>query len=162
MNRTEEDLSNDCQMDPTLTVELSTHEQLCVLRMTGELNQSSVPALQVQMDQVGCSQCYEVLLDLTALRGVDVTGLGALVRLDRHIRAIGAKMRVIGAREGMKQKLANVLLTPRNTRPGCSGGSYPVDPAIEPAVGHDCHYLPLNAASRSSAMSSSSRAVACQ
>ena len=86
MNRTEEDFSIDCRMDPTLTVELSTHEQLCVLRMTGELNHSSVPALQAQMDQIGCSQCYEVLLDLTALRGVDVTGLGALVRLDRHIR----------------------------------------------------------------------------
>lgn len=71
-----------------LTVEFSREGSLCVLTMSGELNGTSMPALEVQIDQIGCSGCEDVVLDVTGLRALDRVARRVLVGLDHYVRAI--------------------------------------------------------------------------
>jgi anti-anti-sigma factor len=88
-------------------VEFASTASLCVLTLTGELNGTSIAALEVQIDQIGCSQCSRVVLDVSALRGLDSVGTRVLVGLDHYVSALGARLAITGARGQVAEALAN-------------------------------------------------------
>lgn len=93
-----------------LTVEFASRASLCMLTLTGELNGSSIAALEVQIDQIGCSQCSRVVLDVSALRKLDSVGTRVLVGLDHYVRALGARMAITGAAGQVAEALTTSAL----------------------------------------------------
>lgn len=93
-----------------LTVEFSREGSLCVLTMSGELNGTSMPALEVRIDQIGCSGCEDVVLDVTGLRALDRVARRVLVGLDHYVRALGAPLTVTGASGQVTEALATTRL----------------------------------------------------
>ncbi|MDQ1359819.1 MAG: hypothetical protein QOJ44_196 [Acidimicrobiaceae bacterium] len=91
---------------PVLTVEFASTASLCVLTLSGELIGSSIAALEVQIDQIGCSECSRVVLDLFALRNVDSVGTRVLAGLDNYVRALGARLAITGATGQVAEALA--------------------------------------------------------
>jgi anti-anti-sigma factor len=89
-----------------LTVEFASTASLCVLTLTGELNGTSIAALEVQIDQIGCSQCSGVVLDVSALRRLDPVGTRVLVGLDHYVSALGARLSITGATGQVAEALA--------------------------------------------------------
>ncbi len=95
-----------------LTVEFASTASLCVLTLTGELNGTSIAALEVQIDQIGCSQCSGVVLDVSALRTLDPVGTRVLVGLDHYVTALGARLAITGAWGQVAEALADSPLIP--------------------------------------------------
>jgi anti-anti-sigma factor len=94
----DKDAIGDRQTDlPVLTVEFSCTGSLCVLTMSGELNGTSIAALEVSIDQIGRSACEHVVLDVTGLTRLDSVGIRVLIGLDQYVRALGARLTVTGA-----------------------------------------------------------------
>ena len=91
---------------PVLTVEFFSTGRLCVLTMSGELNGSSIPALDASIDQIGGSRCERIVLDVSRLTRLDSAGTHALVSLDHYVRALGARLTVAGASGQVSQALA--------------------------------------------------------
>jgi anti-anti-sigma factor len=91
---------------PILTVEFASTASLCVLTLTGDLNGSSIAALEVQIDQIGCSMCSRVVINVCALRNVDSVGVRVLVGLDNYVRALGARSVITGATGKVAEVLA--------------------------------------------------------
>ncbi|HEX4218721.1 MAG TPA: STAS domain-containing protein [Acidimicrobiales bacterium] len=92
--------------DAVLTVEFTSTASLCVLTLAGELNGTSIAALEVQIDQIGCSHCSGVVLDVSALRKLDSVGTRVLVGLDHYVQALGARLAVTGATGQVAEALA--------------------------------------------------------
>jgi anti-anti-sigma factor len=91
---------------PVLTVAFFSTGRLCVLTMSGELNGSSIPALDASIDQIGGSRCERIVLDVSRLTRLDSAGTRALVSLDHYVRALGARLTVAGASGQVAQALA--------------------------------------------------------
>ena len=60
----------------------------------------------MQIDQIGCSQCSGVVLDVSALRRLDPVGTRVLVGLDHYVSALGARLSITGARGQVAEELA--------------------------------------------------------
>lgn len=117
----------DWACEPVLSIEFSTSESRCALTMRGALTRTSIAALEVQIDQIGCAQCEEVFLDVTELRALDQVGARILVNLDRYVRQLGAQLIVFGARGRVAQMLATLhLLPPGPSDPTPRGSVYRV------------------------------------
>jgi anti-anti-sigma factor len=106
---------------PVLTVAFFSTGRLCVLTMSGELNRSSIPALDASIEQIGGSRCERIVLDVSRLKRLDSAGTLALVSLDQYVRALGARLTFAGARGQVAQALAFTRL---------ALGSVPNDVAI--------------------------------
>jgi anti-anti-sigma factor len=82
----------------------------CTLTLIGELNGTSIPALEAQIDQIGCSDCENVVLDVSGLASIDSVGLSVLTGLDHYVHGLGAHLTVIGARGQVAEALAATSL----------------------------------------------------
>jgi anti-anti-sigma factor len=82
-----------------------------VLTFSGELNRTSIAALEVQIDQIGCSECSDVVLDVFALRKLDSVGTRVLIGLDHYVRALGAALAITGATGQVAEALASTQLS---------------------------------------------------
>jgi anti-sigma B factor antagonist len=77
-----------------------TRKSACyVLRIEGELDALSTPALKPSIGQIAEEGPPEVLVDLSALRLIDSVGVGALVSLYKSVRAYQGNISVSGARD---------------------------------------------------------------
>jgi anti-anti-sigma factor len=81
-------------------------ESSCVLTLCGELTGSSIPALEAQIDQIGCAACEHVALDLSGLVAIDSVGVHVLVGLDAYVHGLGARLTMSGARGAVAEALA--------------------------------------------------------
>jgi anti-sigma B factor antagonist len=70
-----------------------------VFRVEGELDAVSVPQIRRELDQIVARGPTRVVMDLSALRLIDSSGVGAIVSLYKRIRANGGQMVVNGLRD---------------------------------------------------------------
>lgn len=95
---------------PRLNVGLASMESSCVLILCGELNWSSIPALEAHIDQIGRAACRHVVVDVIGLVAIDSVGLQVLIGLDADVRGLGAHLGVAGARGQVAEALATTSL----------------------------------------------------
>jgi anti-anti-sigma factor len=91
---------------PVLTVELVNTEARFLLTLRGELTGASIAALETQVDQIGCSECKEVLLDVTELKRLDSIGLQVLTGIDQYVEALGGRLTILGASGDVTEALS--------------------------------------------------------
>jgi anti-anti-sigma factor len=82
----------------------------CTLTLIGELNGTSIPALEAQIDQIGGSDCQNVVLDVSGLVAIDSVGVRVLTGLNHYGRGLGAHLTVIGASGQVAEALAATSL----------------------------------------------------
>lgn len=78
------------------------------VRITGEFDASTVPSVRGDMDGVVDSSPSKVILDLSGLRLIDSTGVGAIVSLFKRTRAYGGQFEVNGL-TGQPRSIFQVL-----------------------------------------------------
>ena len=66
------------------------------LRIRGELDALSASTLRPLLDQVVAEQRLQITVDLSELRMVDSSGIGALVSLYKRVRAAGGQVLFVG------------------------------------------------------------------
>ena len=106
----------EADLDPVLRVELLTRGSDCRLSLRGDLRDTTLAALEAQVDQLGCMPCHEVIVDLTFLTGMDGVGANVIVGLYYYVIARGGSFLVTGA-------LQEVAATLR----GAGDGVIPID-----------------------------------
>lgn len=68
-----------------------------ILNITGELDALSVPDLRPVLDDLIMKGHKKIVVDLSGLRLIDSSGVGAIVYLFRKLRAVGGTVSVRGA-----------------------------------------------------------------
>jgi anti-sigma B factor antagonist len=98
------------------------------LAIGGELDVVTVPQLRGELEKLLARRPDRVEVDLSSLRMIDSSGVGALVSLYKKVRAQGGDMIVTGLRD---QPLAIFrLLRLTGDRGGGGGGAAPAELAI--------------------------------
>jgi anti-sigma B factor antagonist len=69
------------------------------LRISGELDALTAPEVRSTMDGIVADRPREVVIDLSELRLIDSSGVGALVSLYKRARAQGTAVRVVGVND---------------------------------------------------------------
>ena len=69
---------------------------LTTIKIRGELDALSAPELRPHIEQLITDQCRRVTVDLSELRMVDSSGVGALVSLYKRVRNYGGEVSFIG------------------------------------------------------------------
>jgi anti-anti-sigma factor len=80
-----------------LRVELNTSGQTSTLALCGMLCGTSIAALEAQIDQLGCTPCDAVTIDLRQLQALDKSGARMLLGLYHYVTARGGRYRIVGA-----------------------------------------------------------------
>src|SRR5687767_15878768 len=68
------------------------HGSSVTLKIRGELDALSAPELRPVLDQVVEDQVRHVIVDLSELRLIDSSGVGALVSLYKRVRSYGGEL----------------------------------------------------------------------
>lgn len=79
--------------------ELNTQRGVSVLRIEGELDALSVVELRPTISQISEERPKQMVVDLSRLRLIDSSGVGAIVSLFKQVRANGGSMVVEGVRD---------------------------------------------------------------
>lgn len=69
------------------------------LRIDGSLDANSTPELRPMIDALVADKRARIVVDLSALRLIDSSGVGAVVSLYKRVRAQGGKVSVAGLRD---------------------------------------------------------------
>ena len=75
---------------------ISDDGQTTLLRIRGELDALSAPELRPALDRLVDQRTPDVAVDLSELRLIDSSGVGALVSLYKRVRANGGTVRFTG------------------------------------------------------------------
>jgi anti-sigma B factor antagonist len=78
---------------------LSTQDDSAVLSIRGELDALSVLDLRPVFSRIGEEQPSKVLIDLSHLRLIDSSGVGAIVGLFKRVKAYDGSLGVVGVQE---------------------------------------------------------------
>lgn len=78
---------------------LDTQNGSSVLRIEGELDALSVVDLRPVISGIGDKRPPHVVVDLSRLRLIDSSGVGAIVALFKVVRAYGGALEVVGVRD---------------------------------------------------------------
>ena len=78
------------------------------LRIKGEFDSVTAPELRGVLDEIAEATPARVILDLSALRLIDSSGVGAIVSLFKRVRAGGGKFEVEGV-QGQPASIFKVL-----------------------------------------------------
>lgn len=70
-----------------------------VLRISGSLDALSTPELRPTIDALVAEKRPTITVDLSDLRLIDSSGVGAIVSLYKRMRALGAKVEVVGLKD---------------------------------------------------------------
>jgi anti-sigma B factor antagonist len=70
-----------------------------VLRISGSLDALSTPELRPTIDALVAEKRPRITVDLSDLRLIDSSGVGAIVSLYKRMRALGAKVEVVGLKD---------------------------------------------------------------
>jgi anti-anti-sigma regulatory factor len=85
------------ELEPSLQVELVAAGPDCRLVLHGDLCGATLPALEAQVDQLGCVPCHAVIVDVGSLVGLDAVGANVLLGLSHYVTARGGVFHVEGA-----------------------------------------------------------------
>jgi anti-sigma B factor antagonist len=78
------------------------------IAISGELDSVTAPEVRDTFDTIAGSQPAKVVLDLTALRLIDSSGVGAIVSLFKRVKASGGSFEVVGV-QGQPRAIFRVL-----------------------------------------------------
>jgi anti-anti-sigma factor len=95
---------------PTLEVGLRCSGKIGILKASGELIASSIAALHAQIDQLSCSRCTELIVDLHDLAGIDSVGVNVLVGLHHYLEGRGGRMATVGASDSVASQFSSTPL----------------------------------------------------
>lgn len=70
-----------------------------VLRISGSLDALSTPELRPTIDALVAEKRPAITVDLSDLRLIDSSGVGAIVSLYKRMRALGTKVEVVGLKD---------------------------------------------------------------
>ncbi|MCA1664348.1 MAG: STAS domain-containing protein [Myxococcales bacterium] len=70
-----------------------------VLRISGSLDALSTPEMRPTIDSLVAEKRPKITVDLSDLRLIDSSGVGAIVSLYKRMRALGAKVEVVGLKD---------------------------------------------------------------
>jgi len=70
-----------------------------VLRISGSLDALSTPELRPTIDALVAEKRPSITVDLSDLRLIDSSGVGAIVSLYKRMRALGGKVEVVGLKD---------------------------------------------------------------
>lgn len=90
---------------PVVSVGLYMRGPTEVLVVRGRLSGAAVVALEVQVEQLNCNGCVDVVLDAASLVEIDGNGVRALRRLERRLAAAGGRLTVLGAAPCIRRAL---------------------------------------------------------
>ena len=82
--------------------------QTVTLQISGELDALTVPDIRPELDRIVAEGGDRVVVDLTGLRLVDSSGVGAIVSLFKRVRAEGRQFEVAGI-QGQPLQIFQVL-----------------------------------------------------
>ncbi len=86
----------------------NTKDDAVVLKIDGELDSTTAPELRPTLDALAAEQPAKVIVDLSSLRLIDSSGVGAIVSLFKRIRASGGQFHVVGV-QGQPLSIFRVL-----------------------------------------------------
>jgi anti-sigma B factor antagonist len=92
-------------MESYLSVDLADRQDATVLTVSGELDMSSGPRLAAALEQVESTQ-RRVILDLSGVEFIDVTGLRVLLQARERARRAGVELAVVNASRGVRRLLS--------------------------------------------------------
>jgi len=72
---------------------------ITILRITGSLDALSTPELRPTIDALVAERRPLIKVDLSELRLIDSSGVGAIVSLYKRMRALGSRVEVVGLRD---------------------------------------------------------------
>jgi anti-sigma B factor antagonist len=72
---------------------------LTVLRISGSLDALSTPELRPTIEALVTEKRPAVTVDLSELRLIDSSGVGAIVSLYKRMRAVGSRVEVVGLKD---------------------------------------------------------------
>ena len=72
---------------------------LTVLRISGSLDALSTPELRPMIETLVAEKRAAITVDLSELRIIDSSGVGAIVSLYKRMRAVGSKVEVVGLKD---------------------------------------------------------------
>jgi anti-sigma B factor antagonist len=75
------------------------NESTTVLRISGSLDALSTPDLRPVIDELVAEKRPTITVDLSELRLIDSSGVGAIVSLYKRMRAVGCRVEVTGLRD---------------------------------------------------------------
>jgi anti-sigma B factor antagonist len=78
---------------------LDTQEDESVLSIRGELDAMTAPNLRPIIDRIADDRPSKVLVDLSKLRLIDSSGVGAIVSLFKKVKAYDGSLAVIGVHD---------------------------------------------------------------
>ncbi len=82
-----------------MNFDLSIQQDASVLSIGGALDAVSVQDLRPVIDQIGEDRPSKVLVDLSCLRLIDSSGVGAIVALFKKVKAYDGSMAVVGVHD---------------------------------------------------------------
>jgi anti-sigma B factor antagonist len=82
-----------------MTFERTDNGEDVMLRIEGSLDALSTPELRPVIDAIVAENKKKVVVDLSALRVIDSSGVGAIVSLYKRLRAQGGEVQVKGLRD---------------------------------------------------------------
>ncbi len=87
---------------------ITPEDGLVVVHIDGELDSITAPELRASFDALADSKPRRVSVDLSALRLIDSSGVGAIVSLFKRILAAGGQFEVSGL-QGQPRSIFQVL-----------------------------------------------------
>jgi anti-sigma B factor antagonist len=75
------------------------HGETTTLSIDGTLDALSAPELRPTLDALVTEERKDVTVDLSSLRLIDSSGVGALVSLLKRVRAYGGEVRISGLKD---------------------------------------------------------------
>ncbi len=77
----------------------SNHDGVATLRIDGELDAVTIPDVRPAIDALIAARPARVVVDLSGLRLIDSSGIGALVFLYKRVKEYGGVVRVAGVHD---------------------------------------------------------------
>jgi anti-sigma B factor antagonist len=87
-------------------VEVHNDHRAAVVRVSGELDLASSPALEEELEQVGSSDATLVIVDLRELEFMDSTGLSVLIKAQQRAEDIGQRFAVVRGPQQVQRLLS--------------------------------------------------------
>jgi len=79
----------------TLVIRVGQAEDACLLRLSGELDDASAPALERELDRAESGVGATLVLDLSELEFIDSTGIALLVEAARRASEGGFELKAL-------------------------------------------------------------------
>jgi anti-anti-sigma regulatory factor len=92
-------------LTPTLQVELAVLDASCRLSLHGALCGTSLAALEAQVDQLGCSPCERVVIDMAHVTEIDEIGAKVIVGLYYYVLGRGGALHVTAMTDEVAEML---------------------------------------------------------